>query len=224
MYPGVVFGAFFLLNLIVWGAGSSGAVPFSTMLAILVLWFGVSVPLVLLGAYMGFRKQGISLPNRVNKVQRPVPRQPWHRRPVFTALVCGVLPFGAALPELSSVMSSLWLQRFYHLFGFLALVLAILCVTCAEVAVAATYFQLSAEDHRWWWTSFLASGSSGIYVFLYSVWYFSARLDINTVDSAILYFGYMGVISILFMLLTGAIGCLSSFWFTRHIYSFVVID
>lgn len=66
--------------------------------------------------------------------------------------------------------------------------------------------------------------SSGIYVFLYSVWYFSARLDINTVDSAILYFGYMGVISILFMLLTGAIGCLSSFWFTRHIYSFVVID
>jgi hypothetical protein len=26
-----------------------------------------------------------------------------------------------------------------------------------------------AEDYRWWWTSFSASGSSGIYVFLYSV-------------------------------------------------------
>ena len=31
------------------------------------------------------------------------------------------------------------------------------------------YLGISFEDYRWWWTSFSASGSSGIYVFLYSI-------------------------------------------------------
>lgn len=37
------------------GEKSSGAVPLTTLLALLVMWFCVSVPLVFLGAYFGFR-------------------------------------------------------------------------------------------------------------------------------------------------------------------------
>ncbi len=48
-YPGILFSVFFVLNLIVWIDGSTAAVPFLTMLAILTLWFGISVPLVFLG-------------------------------------------------------------------------------------------------------------------------------------------------------------------------------
>jgi transmembrane 9 superfamily protein 2/4 len=44
-----LFSVFFVLNLIVWIDGSTAAVPFLTMLAILTLWFGISVPLVFLG-------------------------------------------------------------------------------------------------------------------------------------------------------------------------------
>merc|ERR1711963_664738 len=54
LYPGLFFCIFFVLNLLIWGERSSGAVPFTTMFALLVLWFGVSVPLVFLGAYVGF--------------------------------------------------------------------------------------------------------------------------------------------------------------------------
>ena len=43
---GVVFTVFFLLNLLVWSYGSTGAVPFLSMVAVLTLWFGISVPLV----------------------------------------------------------------------------------------------------------------------------------------------------------------------------------
>lgn len=46
LYPGVVFTVFFVVNLFVWSAGSSGAVPFPTMLILIVLWFCISVPLV----------------------------------------------------------------------------------------------------------------------------------------------------------------------------------
>lgn len=53
----VVFGLFFVMNLILWAKGSSAAVPFPTLLALLALWFGVSVPLTFVGAYFGFRKR-----------------------------------------------------------------------------------------------------------------------------------------------------------------------
>jgi transmembrane 9 superfamily protein 2/4 len=45
------------MNLILWSKGSSAAVPFTTLIALLALWFGVSVPLTFIGAYFGFRKR-----------------------------------------------------------------------------------------------------------------------------------------------------------------------
>lgn len=57
LVPGITFGIFFLLNLIMWGEGSSAAVPFTTLIALLALWFGISVPLSFVGAYFGFKKR-----------------------------------------------------------------------------------------------------------------------------------------------------------------------
>lgn len=37
--PGIVFVLFFIMNLVLWFEESSGAVPFSTLLAILALWY-----------------------------------------------------------------------------------------------------------------------------------------------------------------------------------------
>merc|ERR1719158_1034486 len=160
-YPGCAFGIFFVLNLMIWGKKSCGAVPFTTMFAILVLWFGISVPLVFVGAYFGYRKETISLPVRVNDIPRSIPKQPWFVSPAFTSMVGGVLPFGAVFTELFFIMSSIWQHQFYYLFGFLVLVLIILIITCAEISIALTYFQLTSEDYRWW-RSFLASGCSAI--------------------------------------------------------------
>merc|ERR1719188_929795 len=224
LYPGLFFVCFFVLNLCIWDQKSSGAVPFTTMFAFLVLWFGVSVPLVFFGAYAGFKKDVIELPVRTNPIPRKIPELPWYSKPVFTSLVGGILPFGAVFTELFFIMSSLWLHQFYYLFGFLALVLAILLITCAEISIALTYFQLTAEDYTWWWTSFFASGSSALYVFLYSILYFSSRLQIDRVVSGSLYFGYMSIISILFMLLTGAIGTIASFLFVKGIYGSIKVD
>merc|ERR1712194_87504 len=46
LYPGIFFTIFFILNLFIWGQKSSGAVPLTTLFAVLCLWFGISVPLV----------------------------------------------------------------------------------------------------------------------------------------------------------------------------------
>ena len=42
-FPTVMFSIFFVLNVLIWGEKSSGAVSFSTLVAILVMWFGISV-------------------------------------------------------------------------------------------------------------------------------------------------------------------------------------
>lgn len=222
--PGIFFSVFFVLDLFIWGQKSSGAVPFTTMFAVLVLWFGISVPLVFLGSYFGFRKPATELPVRTNQIPRQIPAQPWFIQPIFTSMVGGVLPFGAVFTELFFIMSSLWQHQFYYLFGFLALVLVILMVTCAEISIALTYFQLTSEDYNWWWRSFFSSASSAFYVFLYSILYFSSRLQIEKAVSTLIYFGYMFLLSIAFFLLTGSIGTMASFFFVKAIYGSIKID
>eukprot|EP00435_Cladocopium_sp_Y103_P051254 s337_g15.t2 len=149
-----------------------------------------------------------------------IPSQAWFMQPMFTCAVGGVLPFGAVFTELFFIMSSLWQHQFYYLFGFLALVLVILLITCAEISIALTYFQLTAENYNWWWRSFMASASSAVYVFMYSIMYFSTRLSIDKMVSTLLYFGYMFILSLIFGLLTGSIGLTASFYFVRTIYVF----
>ena len=52
----IIFSIFFVLNLVLRAKQSSAAIPFGTLVALLALWFGISVPLVFVGAYFGFRK------------------------------------------------------------------------------------------------------------------------------------------------------------------------
>jgi transmembrane 9 superfamily protein 2/4 len=224
LYPGTVFSIFFVLNLFIWGTKSSGAVPFTSMFALLVLWLGISVPLVFLGAFFGYKRAPISLPVRTNQIPRQIPEQPWYIGSIFTSLVGGILPFGAVFTELFFIMSSIWQHLFYYLFGFLLLVIIILIVTCAEISITLTYFQLTNEDYNWFWRSFAASASSSLYVFLYSCLYYFTRLQIGHYVGAMLYFGYMFIMSYTFALITGAIGFSATFVFVRAIYGSIKID
>lgn len=224
LYPGLVFGIFFILNLLIWGQASAGAVPFVTMFSLLVLWFGISVPLVFLGGYMGYQKPMIELPVRVSQMPREIPLQPWYMQTVFTSIMGGILPFGAVFTELFFIMSSVWQHQVYYMFGFLALVLVILLITCAEISMVLTYFQLTSEEYRWWWRSFWASAFSGVYVFIYAGLYFNQRLQIDKPTSVVLYFGYMFIVSSLFAILTGTIGFFSTFCFVKAIYGSIKVD
>lgn len=223
-YPGVLFSIFFFLNLFLWSEASSQAVPFGTLFALLVLWFGISVPLVFVGAYFGFKQPPVEFPTRTNQIARQIPVQVWYLRPPASFLLCGILPFGAVFIELFFIMSALWLHQIYYVFGFLFLVLLILGLTCAEVTIVMCYFQLCAEDHEWWWRSFLHSGSAAMYLWGYSFFYYYTKLNITAFVSTLLYFGFMTMISITFFFLTGTVGYFACLWFTRKIYGSIKVD
>eukprot|EP01041_Mallomonas_annulata_P006757 gene6757-13699_t len=224
LFPGTVFSIFFVLNLALWSEGSTGALPFGTFFTLLFLWFCVSVPLVFLGSFFGYKRTATTHPVRTNQIPRQIPPQAWYLHPALTTALGGILPFGAVSVELYFIMSALWLHQIYYIFGFLFLVMIVLVATCAEVAILLCYFQLCNEDYRWWWRSFLTSGACAGYMLLYAVWYNLTELDMKGFVPILLYYGYMTIISIAFFLVTGTIGYLACFWFNTKIYGSIKVD
>lgn len=222
--PGCVFSLFFVMNLLLWAKGSSAAIPFTTLLALLALWFGISLPLTFVGAYFGFKKRTIEHPVRTNQIPRQIPEQSIYTQPVPGIIMGGILPFGCIFIQLFFILNSIWSSQMYYMFGFLFLVFIILVITCSETTILLCYFHLCAEDYHWWWRSFLTSGFTGFYLFIYCIHYFVTKLNITGVTSTFLYFGYTLIMVFLFFSLTGTVGFFACFWFVRKIYGVVKVD
>eukprot|EP00658_Telonema_sp_P-2_P003215 TRINITY_DN11180_c0_g1_i5.p1 TRINITY_DN11180_c0_g1~~TRINITY_DN11180_c0_g1_i5.p1 ORF type:complete len:638 (-),score=169.64 TRINITY_DN11180_c0_g1_i5:160-2073(-) len=222
--PSIVFGVFFLLNLVLWAEGSSGAVPFMALIKMLFMFFGVHVPLSYAGGYFGFKRAKIEHPCRVNTLRRIIPDKEWYLHPVVTMLCGGMLPFGAIYVEINFVLSSIWLRHYYYVFGFMLLVFMILAVTCSEMCIVLCYVNLCRGDYEWWWRSFLTSGSCALYVFIHSIFYYNTQLNITKTLSMFLYFGYSGVMAFVVFILTGTIGYQATLVFIRQIFAAVKLD
>ena len=74
----------------------------------MVMWFCISVPLVFLGAFLGFRQPAMEVPCRTNPIPREVPAQAWSLRELPSYPIGGLLPFGAVFVELFFILSSIW--------------------------------------------------------------------------------------------------------------------
>uniref|UniRef100_A0A2K5EFY9 Transmembrane 9 superfamily member n=1 Tax=Aotus nancymaae TaxID=37293 RepID=A0A2K5EFY9_AOTNA len=199
LYPGVVFGICFVLNCFIWGKHSSGAV---SALSTMVLWLCIVVrespiPVVYLGYYYRLLK-GSHMNTTTELRNQQIPRQ--------------------------ILAAAIWENQFYYLFGFLFLVFIILVVSCSQISIVMVYFQLCAEDYRWWWRNFLVSGGSAFYVLVYAIFYFVNKLDIVEFIPSLLYFGYTALMVLSFWLLTGTIGFYAAYMFVRKIYAAVKID
>ncbi|KJZ79960.1 hypothetical protein HIM_00674 [Hirsutella minnesotensis 3608] len=224
LVPGVVFAAFFLLDLFLWAKQSSGAVPFTTMLVIIAIWFVISVPLSFVGSWLGFRSPQIEAPVRTNQIPRQIPPCTTYLKPIPSMLIVGLLPFGAIFVELYFIMSSIWFSRIYYMFGFLFLCYGLMIIVCAAVTILMTYFLLCSENYNWQWRSFMAAGMSGGYVFFNCLLYLITKVQLDGIAGTVLYIGYSALISFLFSILAGSIGYFASWWFVQKIYASIKID
>lgn len=223
-YPGVLLLIFLAINVVLAVEGSTEALSFSTEMVLLLLWGGVSVPLVYVGYHVGAKRPAIALPVETNRVPRRIPEGEPHGSTFVVCAIGGLLPFGAAFTEILTIMGSVWNHQFYYMFGFLALTYMMWCVVCIETAVAAVYYQLTCEDYHWWWRAFLVPASSAVYFFIYSIVFMVMRLQIDWLGSIVIYLGFNIMIALVLVLVSGSLGLIGSFFFVRAIYGAVKVD
>ncbi|KAK0604006.1 hypothetical protein LWI29_011112 [Acer saccharum] len=140
LYLGPLFVTVLTLNTIAISYGATAALPFATMIVILLIYTFLCVPLLALGGVIGYR-----------------------------------------------------------------------CLT---------YIQLSAEDHEWWWRSIFCGGSTAIFMFCYSI-FFYVRSTMSGFMQLSFFLGYNAAMCYAFFLIFGAISFRTSLIFVRHIYQAV---
>ncbi|KAJ8537190.1 hypothetical protein K7X08_035591 [Anisodus acutangulus] len=210
---------FFFLNTVALNYGSTAALPLDTIVVILLLWVLLALPSLLLGGVSGKRiRSEFQAPCHTTKCPREVPPQHWYRGVITQMALAGVLPFAVIYIELYYIFASVWGHRIYTIYSILFVVFILLLITTVLVSVAMTYFQLAREDHQWWWRSFLCGGSTGLYLFGYSFYYYFERSDMNGVMQTSFFFGYMACISYGVFLMLGTVSFHASLLFVRLLY------
>lgn len=216
-----------LLNFISIFYGTINTIPFLAILKVFFIWSFVSIPLGILGTLLGrhFPQNRAPLPCRVNSIPRPIPHPtPWYGNPSYLIPLSGLLPFGSVFIELYYILTSIWNYKFYHVYGFILAMYAILSLVTSLTSIIATYFILNAENYHWQWNSFFSGAATSIYVFLYGLYYFLFKTGMYGLLQTSFYFGYMTLIALCVGVLCGTLGYTSSSMFVQTIYGNVKID
>ncbi|XAR73602.1 hypothetical protein NMG60_11007623 [Bertholletia excelsa] len=219
LFCGPLFLTFCFLNTVAIAYTATAALPFGTIVVIFLIWTLVTSPLLVLGGIGGKNsKTEFQAPCRTTKYPREIPRLPWYRGTLAQMAMAGFLPFSAVYIELYYIFASVWGHRIYTIYSILFIVFIILLIVTAFITVALTYFQLAAEDHEWWWRSFLCGGSTGLFIYGYCLYYYYARSDMSGFMQTSFFFGYMACICYGFFLMLGTVGFRAALFFVRHIY------
>ncbi|ERN11066.1 hypothetical protein AMTR_s00024p00115620 [Amborella trichopoda] len=219
LFCGPLFLTFCFLNTVAIVYSATAALPFGTIVVIVLIWSLVTSPLLVLGGIAGKNsKAEFQAPCRTTKYPREIPPLPWYRGTIPQMAMAGFLPFSAIYIELHYIFASVWGHKIYTIYSILFIVFIILIIVTAFITVALTYFQLAAEDHEWWWRSLLYGGSTGFFIFGYCLYYYYVRSDMSGFMQTSFFFGYMACICYGFFLMLGTVGFRASLLFVRHIY------
>merc|ERR550532_544413 len=213
------------VNTVAWAYGSTQALPWGTVMLLGLMWALLGYPLTVIGGIFGKNlAKGFDAPCRTKNIAREIPPIPWYRSAFAHCVVGGFLPFSAISVELYYIFATLWGREQYTLYGILFVVYAILISVTACISIALTYFQLSAEDYRWWWRSIFSAGSTGVFVFLYSLFYYFKRSNMSGMLQTVEFFGYTILSCYVFFLMLGTVSFFASLKFIRYIYVNIKMD
>lgn len=252
--PGFVIFTVLFLNFFIWAKESLTALPFGTIMVLIVFYFFCEIPLALVGGYIAnlgcvsrmkelesLLPAPVTLPinspdldnfhRELNSIdsarERIIPPQPLYLRPFWRSLVFGLAPFVCIYIELLYIYKSIWLHKntFYYLYGFLLVTIILLVILVMESVIVAIYLLLNSGDHRWQWNSFAIGGAMAQYVLMYSVFYYMKHLYLQyDFVLALLYFAYSFLIYLLILLSLGGIGVTTGYFFVKKIYTVKKVD
>ena len=224
LFPGLCFIFFVFFNTYTAFLHSSLSIPFLDVLLVTVMFCGVQIPLVFLGAFLGYKQAAFEYPTKISTIPRRIPAAPWYYNPYLSIAVSGVISFSAVFLELSFILDGLWTGEYYYIFGFLSAVTFVLLLVVVEVTLLLVYIQFINENHNWWWFSYACGGSIAVYLFIFSAVYFQDLQPSSMVITYLLYFGYSLLMSSALFLAMGSVASMSSFIFARKMFGAIKAD
>lgn len=109
IFCGPVLATFSYLNTVAIFYRSTAALPFGTIVIIILLWALITFPLTVMGGIAAKNsKTEFNAPCRTSKFPRDVPPLPWYRTTFPQMLMAGFLPFSAIYIELYYIFASIW--------------------------------------------------------------------------------------------------------------------
>lgn len=139
-------------------------------------------------------------------------------------MVAGFLPFSAIYVELYYIFVSLWGTIMYTPFPILFLVFIILILVTSCITIAMTYLQISQENHKWWWRAVFCGGSTSLFIFGYSIFFYYFESQMTGFMQFAFYFGYTLMACYAFFLMLSTVGFVSSLVFMKKIYAALRVD
>lgn len=234
LLPLTILSVVLFLNLFVWAKESSNALPFGTIVVLILLFAIVEIPLGIFGGILGNKLQfgpksffvKTHIPDK-NTGVKPRGASSLVMNPLVAVAVFGLIPFGVIYVDLLFIFNSVWLEKttFYYMYGFLLCTMFLLAVVVGETAIVGTYISLATYNNpNWQWLCFRISSSIGWYIFGYSIYYFVFYLHMSDFVSVLIYFVYMALVSCTVGTACGAVGVLTALVFVRYIYGEVKAD
>jgi len=225
IFPTVIISVVLFLNFLAESYDTTNALHLSSILKILAIWLFISLPLTVLGTILGrIWNSKADFPLRPSIYPKEIPLVPWYMSPLVIIAASGILPFFSIFIEMYFIFTSLWNYKFYFVFGFMLLVYIILFIVSICTTIVSVYFVLNSENYHWQWISFLSSGSTATYVFIYSIYYFFFKTKMTGLLQTSFYFGYMFMFCFALFLLCGSIGHAGASIFVKKIYRNIKVD
>ncbi|KAF7997991.1 hypothetical protein HCN44_009389 [Aphidius gifuensis] len=136
-------------------------------------------------------------------------------------IIVTLFPFSCILIQSFFILNSIWADQVYSMFGILFINFIIFVAISSASTIFLCFSDIRRKHYNWMWNSFLTSGFTAVYLFIYCINFFFTKLEIEDTASTILYFGYTLILVFLFFLLTGSIGFFACFWFIRKIHNVI---
>ena len=224
LFPGTLFLGYIFINIILSLENSTAAVNIYDLSSLFFLWIFCTLPLILIGTFLGIKSKKQKMPCKVNTVPRKIYEKPWYLHYRYLSCITGLICFITILFELNYIMSALWRHELYFIVSFLWISYFLFITVSGEVSIIVVFWNLCYGDYNWWWKSFLVGSSPVIYFIIYSIYFFIFKMNVTRLSAIVVYFGIMGLISAMALFICGSISVIICFGFIFKIYSKIKID
>lgn len=146
----------FVLNTVAILYGATAALPFGTIVLLILISIFIGAPLLALGGVVGYNfRTEFKAPCPTKRISREIPSLSWYRTTLGQMIIGGLLPFGTISMELHDLLLTVWGYKIFTTPSILFIMFIVVTILTIMLSIGLTYIQLSSEDHEWWWRQVL---------------------------------------------------------------------